>query len=56
VFNASTGINPNSGLLANASQTDIQNNGLPRSSYSEAIDGVLVQPGPLFLWRVSVPG
>jgi predicted porin len=39
VFNASTGINPNSGLLANASQTDIVNNGLPRSSYSEAIDG-----------------
>jgi predicted porin len=39
VFNASTGINPNSGLLANASQTDIINNGLPRASYSEAIDG-----------------
>jgi predicted porin len=39
VFNASTGINPNSGLLANASETDIQNNGLPRRSYSEAIDG-----------------
>ena len=39
VFNASTGINPNSGLLANASKTDINNNGLPRSSYSEAIDG-----------------
>jgi predicted porin len=39
VFNASTGINPQSGLLANASQTDIINNGLPRSSYSEAIDG-----------------
>jgi predicted porin len=39
VFNASTGINPNSGLLANASQTNIVNNGLPRSSYSEAIDG-----------------
>jgi predicted porin len=39
VFNASTGIDPNSGLLANASETDIQNNGLPRSSYSEAIDG-----------------
>ena len=39
VFNASTGINPESGLLANASQTDIINNGLPRSSYSEAIDG-----------------
>jgi predicted porin len=39
VFNASTGINPQSGLLANASQTDIINNGLPRASYSEAIDG-----------------
>jgi predicted porin len=39
VFNASTGINPNSGLLANASKTNIVNNGLPRASYSEAIDG-----------------
>ncbi len=39
VFNASTGINPNSGLLANASATQIANNGLPRSSYSFAIDG-----------------
>src|SRR5580698_8563092 len=39
VFNLSTGINPNSGLLANASKTDIINNGLPRSSYSYAIDG-----------------
>jgi predicted porin len=39
VFNASTGINPQSGLLANASATDTVNNGLPRSSYSEAIDG-----------------
>ena len=39
VFNASTGINPQSGLLANASATDINNNGLPRASYSEAIDG-----------------
>ncbi len=39
VFNASTGINPQSGLLANASATDYINNGLPRSSYSEAIDG-----------------
>jgi predicted porin len=39
VFNASTGINPHSGLLANASQTDIVNNGLPRKSYSIAIDG-----------------
>jgi len=39
VFNASTGIDPQSGLLANASQTDIVDNGLPRGSYSEAIDG-----------------
>ncbi len=39
VFNASTGINPESGLLANASKTDIINNGLPRASYSIAIDG-----------------
>jgi len=39
VFNASTGINPQSGLLANASATQIVNNGLPRSSYSIAIDG-----------------
>ena len=39
VFNASTGINPQSGLLANASATDTVNNGLPRASYSEAIDG-----------------
>jgi predicted porin len=39
VFNASTGINPNSGLLANAPATNTVNNGLPRSSYSEAIDG-----------------
>jgi predicted porin len=39
VFNASTGINPQSGQLANASATDIGNNGLPRKSYSIAIDG-----------------
>ncbi len=39
VFNASTGINPKSGLLANAPATNTVNNGLPRSSYSEAIDG-----------------
>ena len=39
VFNASTGINPQSGLLANASATQTANNGLPRSSYSIAIDG-----------------
>ena len=34
VFNLSTGINPQSGQLANASSTDIADNGLPRSSYS----------------------
>jgi len=39
VFNASTGINPQSGLLANAPATDTVNNGLPRTSYSMAIDG-----------------
>jgi predicted porin len=39
VFNASTGINPQSGLLANASATMTTNNGLPRSSYSYTIDG-----------------
>jgi predicted porin len=39
VFNASTGINPQSGVLANASATQTINNGLPRASYSEAIDG-----------------
>jgi predicted porin len=39
VFNASTGINPQSGQLANASATMFTNNGLPRASYTEAIDG-----------------
>jgi predicted porin len=39
VFNASTGINPQSGQLANASATQTINNGLPRASYSFAIDG-----------------
>jgi predicted porin len=39
VFNASSGINPQSGLLANASATQIANNGLPRVSYTYAIDG-----------------
>ncbi|MGB9423732.1 MAG: porin [Candidatus Acidiferrum sp.] len=39
VFNASTGINPQSGLLADAPATNTVNNGLPRSSYSFAIDG-----------------
>ena len=39
VFNASTGVNPQSGQLANASATNTVNNGLPRASYSEAIDG-----------------
>jgi predicted porin len=39
VFNASTGINPQSGLLANMLATNTINNGLPRSSYSVAGDG-----------------
>jgi predicted porin len=39
VFNASTGINPQSGLLADAPKTNTVNNGLPRGSYSFAIDG-----------------
>ena len=39
VFNASTGINPQSGLLADAPKTNTVNNGLPRAAYSEAIDG-----------------
>ncbi len=39
VFNASTGINPQSGELANAPATNTVNNGLPRASYSMAIDG-----------------
>ena len=56
VFNASTGINPQSGLLANASKTDIINNGLPRSSYSYAIDGARAgQPfNDEYLWRYIV--
>lgn len=39
VFNASTGINPQSGQLANMAETNALNNGLPRSSYSYAGDG-----------------
>ena len=39
VFNLSTGINPQSGLLANASATMTINNGLPRKAYSYTIDG-----------------
>ena len=39
VFGAATGINPQSGLLANASATQTANIGLPRASYSIAIDG-----------------
>jgi predicted porin len=39
VFNALTGINPQSGLLANASATMTINNGLPREAYSYTIDG-----------------
>src|ERR1700683_2158507 len=39
VFNASTGINPQSGQLANGAATNTMNAGLPRGSYSYAIDG-----------------
>jgi predicted porin len=39
VFNAATGINPQSGQLANMAATNIANNGLPRASYSFAGDG-----------------
>ncbi len=54
VFNASTGINPQSGLLANASATDFINNGLPRSSYSEAIDGARADNSPSMTNTISV--
>lgn len=46
VFNASTGVNPQSGQLANAPATNTINNGLPRGSYSIAIDGT--RAGQLF--------
>ena len=39
VLNASTGINPQSGQLANLAATNTANAGLPRSSYSFAGDG-----------------
>jgi predicted porin len=39
VFNASTGINPQSGQLANLAATNTRDNGRPRSSYSFAGDG-----------------
>jgi predicted porin len=39
VFNASTGINPNSGQLASAPGTAALNDGLPRGAYSTVIDG-----------------
>ena len=39
VFNASTGINPQSGQLANVAATNVINNGLPRGAYSYAGDG-----------------
>src|ERR1700677_830794 len=38
-FNASTGINPQSGQLANMAATNTTNNGLPRYAYSETGDG-----------------
>ena len=39
VFNASTGINPQSGQLANMAATNTSNSGLPRGSYSITGDG-----------------
>jgi predicted porin len=39
VFNASTGINPQSGQLSNLAATNTSNAGLPRGSYSFAGDG-----------------
>ncbi len=39
VFNASTGVNPQSGQLANMAATMTSNNGLPRSAYSFNGDG-----------------
>jgi predicted porin len=39
VFNASTGINPQSGQFANEPGTDVINNSLPRGSYTETGDG-----------------
>jgi predicted porin len=39
VFNASTGINPQSGQLSNMAATNTSNAGLPRGSYSFAGDG-----------------
>ena len=39
VFNASTGINPQSGQLANMAATNTTNSGLPRSAYSITGDG-----------------
>ncbi len=39
VFNASTGINPQSGQLANMAATNTINNGLPRGAYSITGDG-----------------
>ena len=46
VFNASTGINPQSGQLANLAATNTSNNGLPRSSYSFAGDGARARAKP----------
>jgi predicted porin len=39
VFNANTGVNPQSGDLANMAGTNTQNNGKPRAAYSYAGDG-----------------
>ena len=39
VFNASTGFNPQSGQLANIAASNVINNGLPRTEYSNPGDG-----------------
>jgi predicted porin len=47
VFNASTGINPQSGQLANMAATNTTNSALPRGSYSITGDGASAQGGYL---------
>jgi hypothetical protein len=58
VFNASTGINPQSGQLANLAATNTINAGLPRSSYSFAGDGARAGQDlqRRTLWRYIVLG
>ena len=46
VFNASTGINPQSGQLANMAATNSTNNGLPRYAYSITGDPVRARVKP----------